>query len=111
MSGLRQLGALAAWGVALVLPACASTSPLAAGSSTSPMATRSSSTGPCRAEAAQAAVGQAGSPQLAEWARQQSGALKVRVIGHDDMVTKEYDSSRLNLQLDPAGKVVRVYCG
>ena len=33
------------------------------------------------------------------------------MIGHDEMVTKEYDAGRLNLQLDAQGRVARVYCG
>jgi hypothetical protein len=33
------------------------------------------------------------------------------MIGHDEMVTKEYDPGRLNLQLDAQGRVARVYCG
>jgi hypothetical protein len=67
--------------------------------------------GPCNAAPAQGAVGEVGTPALAETARQQAGARTVRVIGHDDMVTKEYDTTRLNLQLDARGRVVRVYCG
>lgn len=56
-------------------------------------------------------MGQTVTPQWAEAARQQAGALRVRVIGHGDIITKEYDSGRLNLQLDAGGGVVRVYCG
>ena len=114
MSGLRQAGALVAWGAALVLPACAPSAPLTAGSGlarAAASAAASPGAGPCRAAAAQAAVGQPGTARLAEWARSQAGALKVRVIGPDDMITKDYDTSRLNLQLDAGGKVVRVYCG
>lgn len=65
----------------------------------------------CNAQAAQFAVGQQPLPSVVETARRQAGATSVRVIGHDEMVTKEYLPTRLNLQLDAQGKVTRVYCG
>lgn len=65
----------------------------------------------CNAAPAQEAVGQTVTPQRAETARQQAGARAVRVIGHGDIITKEYNSGRLNLQLDADGRVARVYCG
>ncbi len=67
--------------------------------------------GVCDAARAQGVLGQRATPQQAQTARAQAGARRLRVIGHDDSVTKEYDSSRLNLQLDEGGRVVQVYCG
>lgn len=67
--------------------------------------------GVCQAEAARFAVGQAISPQLAEQARAKSGARSVRVIRPGQMVTMEFDESRLNLDVDAAGKVAAVRCG
>ena len=65
----------------------------------------------CNAQAVQDLVGQYASALIAEGARQRAGAQRVRMIGHDEMVTKEYDAGRLNLQLDAQGRVARVYCG
>ncbi len=65
----------------------------------------------CNAQAVQDLVGQHASALIAEGARQRAGAQRVRMIGHDEMATKEYDTSRLNLQLDAQGRVARVYCG
>ncbi len=65
----------------------------------------------CNAQAVQDLVGQHASSLIAEGARQRAGAQRVRMIGHDEMVTKEYDTGRLNLQLDAQGRVARVYCG
>ena len=36
---------------------------------------------------------------------------KVRIIGPDDMITMDLRMDRLNVELDRAGKVVRVRCG
>lgn len=121
MNGVRFASSAWAWawasGLAFTSLACAPPSPplapgapaQVAGAGKADAVPRAS--GSCDAAPAQGAVGQPGSPQLAETARQQAGARTVRVIGHDDMVTKEYDTTRLNLQLDPRGRVVRVYCG
>ncbi len=65
----------------------------------------------CNAQAVQDLVGRHASSLIAEGARQRAGAQRVRMIGHDEMVTKEYDAGRLNLQLDAQGRVARVYCG
>lgn len=65
----------------------------------------------CQAAPAQGAMGQVATPQRAEAARQQAQARIVRVIRHGEVVTKEHDTGRLNLQLDEHGRVIRVYCG
>ncbi len=65
----------------------------------------------CNAQAVQDLVGRHASALIAEGARQRAGAQRVRMIGHDEMVTKEYDAGRLNLQLDAQGRVARIYCG
>lgn len=67
--------------------------------------------GQCNADAARFAVGQLASAELAEQARQRAGALRVRVIRPGQMVTMEFDNSRLNLDVDAAGKVTAVRCG
>lgn len=119
-----QARTLLAWGAALVLPACAPGGP-ASGSADGPAkeapprtaTSRAADTGAqtttpeCRPQAAQDALGLKGSPELAERARLAAGAASVRVIGHDDMVTKEFLASRLNLLLDEEGLVTKIYCG
>ena len=65
----------------------------------------------CHAQAVQDLVGRHPSSLIAEGARQRAGAQRVRMIGHDEIVTKEYDAGRLNLQLDARGQVAQVYCG
>lgn len=132
----RQLASLLLAGaVALVLPAC-SAAPAGAegaggagsgsnsGPSMSAPASKPGSTplntaapapatteAGCNAQAVQDLVGRHASALIAEGARQRAGAQRVRMIGHDEMVTKEYDAGRLNLQLDAQGRVARVYCG
>jgi hypothetical protein len=67
--------------------------------------------GACRADEARFAIGQSISPALAEQARQRAGALRVRAIRPGQMVTMEFDDSRLNLDVDAGGKVTNVRCG
>jgi hypothetical protein len=56
-------------------------------------------------------VGQPVTPQAVEAARLQAGARTVRVIEHDQILSKEFNTTRLSLQLDARGRVVRVFCG
>lgn len=65
----------------------------------------------CDAAPAQRARRRVATPSLVEAACQRAGARTVYVIAHDAPVTKEYDTTRLSLQLDARGQVVRVFCG
>ena len=65
----------------------------------------------CDAAAAQFAVGQAWNTPLAENARQRASADSVRALRPNQMVTMEFNDSRLNLDLDAADRVTRVRCG
>lgn len=67
--------------------------------------------GTCRAEHAQFAVGHRPDARLLEQARVRSGARLVRTISPGQVVTMEFNPERLNLELDAAGRVVRVRCG
>lgn len=97
---------------AVPAPAPASTPDRAgAASSAGPASHPAPGTPSCNAQAVQDLVGQPGSLPLAEAARARAQAQRVRLIAHDQMVTKEYDAGRLNLQMDAAGRVVRIYCG
>lgn len=46
-----------------------------------------------------------------EQARADSGAESVRVLKPDQMVTMEFNASRLNIDVDDAGAVISVRCG
>jgi hypothetical protein len=97
-STLKLLGGLAASTV--LFAACAQ-----------PQAPAAPPPGACNAEAARFAIGQPATAQLAEQARQRAGATRVRLIRPGQMVTMEFDGSRLNLDVDAAEKVAGVRCG
>jgi hypothetical protein len=42
---------------------------------------------------------------------QAAGAQRFRWLRPGEVVTMEYDASRLNLEVDATGKVIRVRCG
>lgn len=114
----REARTLMAWASVLALPACAPPGAAwpgpgnASAERRDPYGLQAQTTTPqCQPQAAQEALGRQATPELAERARQLAGAATVRVIGHDDMVTKEYLASRLNLDLDEAGVVRKIYCG
>jgi len=65
----------------------------------------------CNADNAGHVTGKHYSPALEQEARRSSGAGMIRVIRPGEMVTKEYRSERLNLQLNDYDVVVRAYCG
>lgn len=102
MSGARLIAALAAACGALMLMACVQ--PQIASPTPSPDAQ-------CDATRLQNVAGQPGSTQLAEAARVQAGATTVRIVRHDQMVTKEYLVGRLTLWLDAQGLVREANCG
>lgn len=65
----------------------------------------------CNADTASHVTGKRISPELEQEAKRSSGAGMLRVIRPGQMITKEYRSERLNLQLNDHNTVVRVYCG
>lgn len=65
----------------------------------------------CQAEPAQAAVGQVATASVVEQARQRAGAQSARVLRPGQVVTMEFDATRLNLDVDAQGRVLRVRCG
>lgn len=91
---------------------CTSTSPFGSGS-TSPVP--GSATPPvggvCNAQPAQGFVGQMSTAKVVEAARVSSGANMARVLRPGQMITKEYDTQRLNLQIDATGRITSVNCG
>lgn len=69
------------------------------------------STGSCNAAGAQFAIGQVATANLVEQARQRAGAEMARTLRPGQVVTMEYNGSRLNLRVDEAHRVVGVTCG
>ncbi|MBA1194464.1 hypothetical protein G7007_16635 [Pseudomonas entomophila] len=67
--------------------------------------------GRCSASGADFAMGKPASADLLEQARKASGAQYARILKPDDMVTLEYRSERLNLNVDGQGVVNRINCG
>lgn len=70
-----------------------------------------STPGQCNESAARFAVGQVADAKLAEEARVRAGAQRVRLVRPGQMVTMEYDSGRLTMDIDAAGRVAGVRCG
>ena len=67
--------------------------------------------GRCEASGADFAIGKQGSADLLEQARKASGSQMARILKPHDVVTLEYRSERLNLNVDERGVVTRVNCG
>jgi hypothetical protein len=65
----------------------------------------------CNAANAQFAIGQAPTASVIEEARRRSGAQMARVLRPGQVVTLEFNGSRLNLDVDASDRVVRVRCG
>jgi hypothetical protein len=64
----------------------------------------------CDAGKAADAVGQSPSPETQERARTDAGAEIVRVLRHNQPITKEFRMGRLNLVLGADGKIASVNC-
>ncbi|MCP8465791.1 I78 family peptidase inhibitor [Pseudomonas sp. ZM23] len=67
--------------------------------------------GACNAKAVQSLIGKAITPTLAEEARRDAGASVSRVLRPHEPVTMEYNSQRLNIDVDDRGVVHQVSCG
>jgi hypothetical protein len=65
----------------------------------------------CRASAAGFAVGAVYDIHLGERARRAAGAISVRVVGPDDIVTTGYKMGRLTVIVDASGRVSKLSCG
>jgi hypothetical protein len=82
---------------------------LTAGCTTTPAAEAGG--GRCNAAKAQKLIGRARSAQTGNDALRLTGATALRWIAPGTMVTMDYREDRVNLRVDPAGKVVKVDCG
>lgn len=67
--------------------------------------------GRCDAGPAQSAIGKSSTARNVEAARVAAGARMARTIRPGQMVTKEFDAERLNLDVDGSGRIVAVRCG
>jgi hypothetical protein len=67
--------------------------------------------GRCDAGPAQSAIGQNSTGRNVEAARVAAGARMARTLRPGQMVTKEYDAERLNLDVDAKGRIVAARCG
>lgn len=101
LSAAVTMTACSGYGPASPAPA----SPPPAASAPAPVAT------PCNAQPAQNAVGQNSTASVMESARVRSGAQMARILRPGQMITKEFDAQRLNLEVDGSGRIVAVRCG
>ncbi|TBU89760.1 I78 family peptidase inhibitor [Phytopseudomonas dryadis] len=69
------------------------------------------SDGTCSADRVQGLLGKVATADTVEQARLQSGARTARVLSPGDMVTLEYDSQRLNIDITEAEIIERIACG
>lgn len=67
--------------------------------------------GRCNAGPAQSVIGQISTARNVEAARVAAGARVARTLRPGQMVTKEYDAERLNLDVDASGRIVAARCG
>ena len=88
----------------VVLAGCANPGP-ATGPTGAPLG------GTCNAQPAQSAIGKSSTAKVVEAARVSAGALMARILRPGQMITKEFDAERLNLEVDAAGRIVAVRCG
>lgn len=96
--------------LALAVSACAQIPAPGNTASASTQVVDAASSAHCDASKAQDAVGQPPSPETQERARTDAGAEIVRVLKHNQPITKEFRMGRLNLVLDAGGKIASINC-
>ncbi len=97
--------------VAALVTGCASQSQPPAPSTASPAPAEPAPGGQCNAQPAQSVVGQNSTASVVEWARVQSGAKMARILRPGQIITKEFNAQRLNLEVDANGRILAVRCG
>lgn len=109
-ASLAMMGSLCA---AVSLTACSgygqASAPSANSSASAPAPTPPAAV--CNAQPAQFAVGQNSTASVMESARVRAGAQMARILRPGQMITKEFDAQRLNLEVDASGRIVAVRCG
>lgn len=97
-------------GLILSLSACAQV-PVPVDAASPPTSdTEAAAPAHCDAGKASEAVGQLPTPETQERARTRAGAEVVRVLRHNQPITKEFRMGRLNLVLDAEGRIASVNC-
>lgn len=107
----RTRAYLATLAVAAVLAGCSTGGNADGGAAPAAPAAPASNDGRCEASGADFALGKQASAELLEQARKASGSQMARILKPHDVVTLEYRSERLNLNVDEQGRVTRVNCG
>jgi hypothetical protein len=104
---------LATAAAALTLAACSNFGARAPAPATTPPAASAPqpAAASCNAQPAQSAVGQNSTSSVVESARSRSGAKMARILRPGQIITKEFDAQRLNLEVDASGKIVAARCG
>jgi hypothetical protein len=67
--------------------------------------------GECNSEPVQKAIGTAMSQSVLDQLRSQSGSGSARVLKPGELITMEYNPSRLNVLIDAQGAITAVRCG
>ena len=111
MTNTALVAAAASLGMAALVAGCASHGPTPAPAPTQSQAQAPAPEALCNAQPAQAAVGQNSTASVVESARARSGARMVRILRPGQMVTKEFDTQRLNLEVDANGRILAARCG
>lgn len=65
----------------------------------------------CDAKAAETAIGLGATESVVEVVRAKASAYMVRIIRPGQIMTKDYNQRRLNLEVDAGGRIVGVSCG
>ncbi|AOE84981.1 I78 family peptidase inhibitor [Pseudomonas sp. TCU-HL1] len=102
----------------LLLAGCSSTDKPAAPAAAAPAAMQESASatapsfgGTCDSAAVAALVGKTANLALVDQAKRQSGAETARVLRPHDAVTMDYNSRRLNIDVDETDVVKQFTCG
>jgi Peptidase inhibitor I78 family len=67
--------------------------------------------GHCNAKSAQYLVGKRNTKSLSRRALNLTGARVLRASRSDEAVTQDYRTDRLNFEIGPQGRILRVTCG
>ncbi|WP_375738828.1 I78 family peptidase inhibitor [Pseudomonas boanensis] len=102
--------------IGLLLAGCSSTEKAAEPKAEAPASEASDSTahvpgGTCDSTVLAALVGKQASVAMVEQAKRQSGAEMARVLRPHDPMTMDYNSRRLNIDVDDTGTIKQFTCG
>jgi hypothetical protein len=106
----KPIPLLVAPALALALSACAQVPASDSAAAPPAPAVDATSSAHCDAGKVADAVGQLPTPETQERARTAAGAEIVRVLRHNQPITKEFRMGRLNLVLDAEGKIASINC-